>query len=247
MSSPNSAPETSPHVASEESHDRAEHSARLNQLRAGVLGANDGIVSVAGMVVGVAAATPTFAALAIAGAAALSAGALSMAMGEYVSVSTQRDTERSILARERERLADDPERELAALTASLEETGIPGDLARQAAERMSEHDALDAHARVRYGIEEEAIASPLGAAFASLIAFTLGGLLPVIAVLATPVALKVPAVVLAVVVALALTGYISARLGQAKAGRATIRTILGGTAAMAVSYGIGTLLGVSVI
>ena len=112
---------------------------------------------------------------------------------------------------------------------------------------MSAHDALDAHARVRYGIEEESIASPLGAAFASLIAFTLGGLLPLIAVLVTPVAFKVPAVVLAVVIALALTGSISARLGQAKAGRATIRTILGGTAAMAVSYGIGTLLGVSVI
>ena len=240
MSSSSTASETS----SEDTHDRAASSANLNRLRAGVLGANDGIVSVAGMVVGVAAATPTFGALAIAGAAALSAGALSMAMGEYVSVSTQRDTERSLLERERQRLAADPERELAA---SLEETGIPEDLAREAAERMSAHDALDAHARVRYGIEEESIASPLGAAFASLIAFTLGGLLPLIAVLVTPVAFKVPAVVLAVVIALALTGSISARLGQAKAGRATIRTILGGTAAMAVSYGIGTLLGVSVI
>ena len=243
MSSSTPAPETSP----EDTHDRAASSANLNRLRAGVLGANDGIVSVAGMVVGVAAATPTFGALAIAGAAALSAGALSMAMGEYVSVSTQRDTERSLLERERQRLATDPECELAALAASLEETGIPEDLAREAAERMSAHDALDAHARVRYGIEEESIASPLGAAFASLIAFTLGGLLPVIAVLFTPVAVKIPAVVASVVLALALTGFISARLGQAKAGRATIRTILGGTAAMAVSYGIGTLLGVSVI
>ncbi|MDO5644784.1 MAG: VIT family protein [Dermabacter sp.] len=224
--------------------DRVATSARLNQLRAGVLGANDGIVSVAGMVVGVAAATPAFAPLAVAGVAAITAGALSMAMGEYVSVSTQRDTEKALLERTRGRLDADPDGELAALASALEETGMPADLARAAATRMSAHDALDAHARVRFGIEEDALVSPAGAAVASLMAFTLGGLLPLAAVLLAPVGLKAVATFAAVLLALSLTGAISARLGQAAAGRATLRTILGGSAAMAVTYGIGSLIGI---
>lgn len=227
-----------------DAHDRSKESAKLNQLRAGVLGANDGIVSVAGMVVGVAAATPQLAPLAIAGAAALAGGALSMAMGEYVSVSTQRDTERATLERARTNLQEQPDRELDALVEALEDTGVPNDLARQAAERMTAHDALDAHTRVRFGIEEETFASPMGAAVASFIAFMLGGMLPLLAVLLVPVPFKIPATFVAVVLALALTGLVSAKLGQAKAGRATIRTIMGGGAAMLVTYGLGALLGV---
>lgn len=225
-------------------HDRSKESAKLNQLRAGVLGANDGIVSIAGMVVGVAAATPQLAPLIVAGAAALAGGALSMAMGEYVSVSTQRDTERATLERARKNLREHPERELAALVEALEQTGIPNDLAQQAAERMTEHDALDAHTRVRFGLEEEAFASPMGAAAASFVAFILGGILPLLAVLLVPVPWKIPATFAAVIIALGLTGAISAKLGQAKAGRATLRTIAGGSAAMLVTYGLGALLGV---
>lgn len=235
--------------AHETSHSssRENHSRRLNQLRAGVLGANDGIVSVAGMVVGVAAATPTASALAVAGTAALTAGALSMAMGEYVSVSTQKDTETALIARARQDLKERPHDMLDELTESLIESGIPEGPAREAAARMTAHNALDAHSRFRLGIDEETIASPMQAALASLVAFTLGGLIPLITVLLVPGVAKVPATFASVVLALGLTGFISSRLGQAASGRATIRTILGGSLAMAVTYGIGALLGVSVV
>lgn len=226
---------------------REEHSRRLNQLRAGVLGANDGIVSVAGMVVGVAAATPSVGPIAIAGAAALSAGALSMAMGEYVSVSTQKDTETALIEKTRRDLAAKPAEMLEKLTASLVDSGIPAGPAREAAEQMTDHDAVDAHTRFGLGLDEDAIVSPLQAALASLIAFTLGGAIPLLAVLIVPGIAKIPATFAAVVLALALTGVISARLGQAAAGRATVRTILGGSFAMLVTYGIGALLGVSVL
>lgn len=225
---------------------RAQTSAKLNQLRAGVLGANDGIVSVAGLAVGVAAATPSFAALAISGGAALVSGALSMAMGEYVSVSTQKDTERAVLERLKISLRDDPEGEREALIDAMEETGIPRPQAEDVSQHMSRRNALDAHARLRFGVEEETIVSPMAAALASLVAFTLGGLIPLLAVLLAPVSLKVPLTFVAVIAALGLTGYLSALLGQAMPTRATIRTIIGGSAAMGVTYLIGTLLGVSV-
>ena len=241
------APETPSTDGIAPEHSRESHSQRLNQLRAGVLGANDGIVSVAGMVVGVAAATPALSAIAIAGAAALSAGALSMAMGEFVSVSTQKDTETALIARARKDLADRPDEMLKQLTESLEESGIPAGPAREAAEKMTAHDAVDAHARFRLGVDEDAIVSPLQAALASLVAFTIGGLIPLLTVLLVPGILKIPATFVSVVLALALTGLISARLGQAAAGRATIRTMVGGSLAMAVTYGIGALLGVSVV
>ncbi|MCS6711455.1 VIT family protein [Brachybacterium sp. EF45031] len=238
-------PASTPGETSPAEHSREEHSQRINQLRAGVLGANDGIVSVAGMVIGVAAATPTLSAIAVAGTAALTAGALSMAMGEFVSVSTQKDTETAMLQRTRRDLAERPEKALEDLTVALEETGVPRDLARQAAERMTAHDGLDAHARVRLGMDEDTIASPMHAAIASLVAFTIGGLLPLLAALLVPGGWRILATMLAVVVGLALTGLISARLGQAAAGRATVRTIIGGLLAMGVTYAIGSLLGVA--
>ncbi|MGC5629788.1 VIT1/CCC1 transporter family protein [Georgenia sp. Z1344] len=231
-------------LAAASAHDeRVGSSARLNQLRAGVLGANDGIVSVAGLVVGVAGASSSVTALAIAGVAALVAGALSMAAGEYVSVSTQRDTERSMIARIRSGLATDPERERLALMGSLEHTGVPAELSGQVADAMTAHDAVDAHLNVRLGMDEEQLVSPWQAAVASLVAFTLGGLVPLAAMLLTPVSLRVPATMLAVVVALALTGLVSSRLGEAAQGRATVRTIAGGLIAMLVTYGIGSLVG----
>ncbi|WP_084252927.1 VIT1/CCC1 transporter family protein [Devriesea agamarum] len=228
------------------SHDRSATSRRLNQLRAGVLGANDGIVSVASIVIGVVAATSNAAAIAVAGVAALSAGALSMAVGEYVSVSTQKDTEQALFERTRVALATDPHGELVALTDALVETGIPRDLASEAATRMTAHDALDAHSRVRFGIEEASMASPGAAACASLGAFALGGLIPLLASLLTPAPWTIPMIVVAVILALAATGFVSSKLGQAASGRATIRTIVGGILAMAITFGIGSLLGVGI-
>lgn len=223
--------------------ERVESSARLNQLRAGVLGANDGIVSVAGLVVGVAGASASVTALTLAGIAALVAGALSMAAGEYVSVSTQRDTERAMIAKIRRGLDEDPERERLALMGALEHTGVPNDVSGHVADAMTSRDPVDAHLGVRLGMDEELLVSPWQAALASLFAFTVGGLVPLAAMLLTPEALRVPATMLAVVVALALTGLVSSRLGQAAQGRATVRTIVGGLVAMLVTYGIGSLVG----
>lgn len=225
---------------------RARHSARLNQLRAGVLGANDGIVSVAGLVVGVAGASAGLTALAIAGAAALIAGALSMAAGEYVSVSTQRDTERAMIGRIRAGLAADPDRERQALVDALEDSGVPDKLSGSVADAMASRDPLDAHLSVRLGMDEDLVVSPWQAAVASLVAFTLGGLVPLAAILLSPETLRVPATMFAVVLALGLTGLVSSRLGQAEARRATLRTIAGGLLAMVVTYGIGLLFGTAV-
>lgn len=226
--------------------DRTSRSDRINQLRAGVLGANDGIVSVAGLAVGVAGATTDIRWLLVAGLAALIAGALSMAMGEYVSVSTQRDTDRALIERTRRELSEDPTAQHGLLVDALVESGIPTDVVGEVAESMERHDALTAHTRFRHGVEQDTVVSPLGAALASLIAFTLGGIIPLIAILASPPVWRLPATLAAVVVALALLGVVSARLGQADARTATIRTIIGGVLALLVTYGIGAALGVAI-
>ena len=226
--------------------ERTRRADRLNRLRAGVLGANDGIVSVAGLAVGVAGATTDIRWLLVAGLASLVAGALSIAMGEYVSVSTQRDTDRALIARTRRDLAAQPEVEHRALVAALEDTGIPADVVEPVARSMERHDALEAHTRIRHGVEDDAVASPIGAALASLLAFTLGGVVPLAAILLTPPVLRLPVTLGAVVLALALLGVVSARLGQADARRATIRTIIGGVLALLVTYGLGAALGVAI-
>lgn len=226
--------------------DRTTRSDRINQLRAGVLGANDGIVSVAGLAVGVAGATTDIRWLLIAGLASLVAGALSMAMGEYVSVSTQRDTDRALIARTRADLAADPAGEHRHLLAALTESGIPDDVVGEVADSMERHDALTAHTRFRHGVEQGTVVSPLSAALASLLSFTLGGIIPLLAILASPPVLRLPATLVAVVVALALLGVVSARLGQADARTATVRTIIGGVLALLVTYGIGAALGVAI-
>ncbi|NEB01307.1 VIT family protein [Streptomyces sp. SID13726] len=230
----------------EPTHDESHGGAlgtRLNWLRAAVLGANDGIVSTAGLVVGVAGATSDRSALLTAGLAGLLAGSMSMAAGEYVSVSTQRDSEKAALAVEKRELREQPEAELQELTELLEERGLSRDVAREAAEQLTERDALRAHARVELGIDPDALTNPWHAAWASFLAFTAGALLPLLAIVLPPSDWRVPVTVVSVVGALVLTGWSSARLGSADAGRAVVRNVVGGLLAMGVTYAVGSLLG----
>ncbi|MBF6440020.1 VIT1/CCC1 transporter family protein [Nocardia cyriacigeorgica] len=218
---------------------------RLNWLRAGVLGANDGIVSTAGLVVGVAAANTATSTIFTAGIAGLSAGAISMAVGEYVSVSTQRDSEKALLAKERRELREEPESELAELTAIYRAKGLSPETARRVAEELTAHDAFTAHAEAELGLNPEELTNPWHAAFSSAVAFTVGALLPLLAILLPPTHLRIPVTFAAVLVALALTGSISARLGGSHRGRAVLRVVLGGALAMAITYGVGQLADVS--
>nr|WP_202447856.1 VIT family protein [Streptomyces sp. SID5468] len=217
--------------------------ARLNWLRAAVLGANDGVVSTAGLVVGVAGATTSRAALLTAGLAGLLAGSLSMAVGEYVSVSTQRDSERAALATERRELAAQPGAELAELTRLLQGRGLTPELAAEVARQLTARDALAAHARVELGIDPEDLTNPWQAAAASFAAFTTGALLPLLAIVLPPPASRLAVTVVAVLSALVLCGWVSARLGTAPVRPAVLRNALGGAVAMGVTYSVGTLLG----
>jgi VIT1/CCC1 family predicted Fe2+/Mn2+ transporter len=216
---------------------------RLNWLRAGVLGANDGIVSVAGLVVGVAGATSSRTAILVAGVAGLVSGAFSMAGGEYVSVSTQRDTERALLDKERRELAEMPEAELDELADIYRAKGISTDLARRVAAELTAHDQLGAHAEAELGIDPDALTSPWQAAGASFLAFVLGAALPLVAITVPTAPWRLVACAGAVVVALTVTGVVSARLGGARVPRAVARNVGLGTLAMAVTYGIGSLVG----
>jgi VIT1/CCC1 family predicted Fe2+/Mn2+ transporter len=218
-------------------------STRLNWLRAAVLGANDGIVSTAGLVVGVAGATDSRSALLTAGLAGLMAGSLSMAAGEYVSVSTQRDSEQAALALEREELAATPQAELEELTGLLEGLGITHDLAREVAEQLTARDALGAHALVELGIDPDVLANPWHAAWASFVSFTAGALLPLLAIVLPPHEWRLAVTVLSVLAALTACGWISARLGNAPVRPAIARNVAGGAIAMAVTYAVGVLLG----
>lgn len=232
-----------PHTG-EAHHD--ELGGRLNWLRAGVLGANDGIVSVAGLVVGVAGATTDRTTILTAGVAGLVAGALSMAGGEYVSVGTQRDTEQAALKLEREELRTMPAEELDELADIYEEKGLPPELAREVATELTKKDALRAHAEAELQIDPEHLTSPWQAAWASLIAFSVGALLPLVAIALPPVSLRVWACGGAVVVGLALTGWISANIGDADKARAVARNVGVGVLAMLVTYYVGVLFGVTV-
>ena len=216
---------------------------RLNWLRAGVLGANDGIVSVAAIVVGVAGATPAFAPILTAGAAGLVGGAISMALGEYVSVSSQRDSERALISKEREELRTMPDAELAELTSLYRDRGLSEQTARQVAEELTAHDALAAHLEVELGIDQNDLVNPWHAAMSSAIAFTLGALLPLLAILLPPASVRVPITFAAVLIALAVTGAVSARIGGSNPVRASIRLVIGGGLALAATWIIGTLLG----
>ena len=218
-------------------------SRRLNWLRAGVLGANDGIVSTAGLVVGVAGATLSSGPIATAGAAGLVAGAVSMALGEYVSVSSQRDTERALLAKERIELAEFPDQELDELTAIYQGKGLTQDTARQVALELTAQDAFAAHADAELRIDPDALTNPWHAAGASALAFTIGSLLPLSAILLPPPNIRVAVTFIAVIFALAVTGALSAKLGSASITRAVARLVGGGAVAMVVTFGIGQLVG----
>ena len=216
---------------------------RLSWLRAAVLGANDGIVSTAGVVVGVAGATTDDSAILIAGVAALVAGAMSMAAGEFVSVSTQRDSELALLEKERRELREDPEDELAELAGLYVDKGLDDELALQVARQLTAHDALGAHAEAELGIDPDDLTSPWNAALASMVAFTVGALLPLLTITLVADSARVWVTVAAVTLALAITGYSSARFGYGPPGRAVLRNMAGGLFAMAVTYGVGTLIG----
>ncbi|HEY8620441.1 MAG TPA: VIT family protein [Dermatophilaceae bacterium] len=218
-------------------------STRLNWLRAGVLGSNDGIVSTAGLVIGVAGATTSRAAILTAGIAGLAAGAMSMAVGEYVSVSSQRDSEHALLTKERHELEETPEEELEELTDLYAAKGLSRELAKDVAVQLTAHDALGAHAEVELGIDPNNLTSPTHASVASFIAFTIGSLLPLVSIAFPPTSWRVPVTVVTVVFALAGTGLLAARLGSAPVRRSLWRNVIGGMLAMAVTYGIGTLVG----
>ena len=230
------------HAQGFEPHDAASNS-KLNWLRAGVLGANDGIVSIAALMVGVAAATTDPAALLLTGFAGLSAGAISMALGEYVSVSSQRDSEKAWINKERRELEEFPEEELEELVALYEAQGLKPATARQVAVEMTEVDALKTHLDIELGINQEELTNPLHAAISSAIAFFAGAILPLLAVLLVPGDAKIPATVAASLIALALTGGVGAYIGGAPVPRAILRVTIGGAAALAVTYFIGSLLG----
>ncbi len=213
---------------------------RLNWLRAGVLGANDGIVSTAAIVLGVTGATAERGPVILAGLVGLLAGAMSMAVGEYVSVSTQRDAEKAVLALERRELADTPDAELDELTDIYAAKGLDHDLARRVAEQLTAVDALAAHAEAELHLDPDDLTSPWQAALASFASFVVGAAVPLLGVV---VSAQAWVTVLAVAVALVITGSVSARLGRAPVPRAVLRNVAGGLLAMAVTYLLGGLVG----
>lgn len=228
----------------DEPHD-ANFAERLNWLRAGVLGANDGIVSVAATVVGVAGVTNDPAPILVAGMAAVVGGAVSMALGEYVSVSSQRDSQHALIEKERRELADDPEAELAELAGIYEAKGLSRGTAARVAEELTEHDALAAHLSAELNIDETEVVNPWHAAYASAAAFVVGAVLPMLAILLPPAEWRVPVTFVSVLVALGLAGMLGAYIGRSSKRVAAVRLIVGGALALAATYLVGTWLGAS--
>ncbi len=239
MKTPKTVPATHPDESNENSN------SKLNWLRAAVLGANDGILSVSGLVVGVAGATTDRHVILAAGIAGLIAGALSMGTGEYVSVSSQRDTEKAMLAKERWELKHYPEAELQELIEIYQAKGMSHKTATLVAEELTEHDAFAAHVDAELGIDPDDLTNPSHAAYASALSFFAGAIIPVAAIVIPGASMRVPITFASVVVALGLTGVLSARASGAHIGWATFRVIIGGTVTMAVTYAIGRLFGVS--
>ncbi len=217
---------------------------QLNWLRAAVLGANDGVVSVASIVVGVAAASESAGFILTAGVAGLVAGALSMAVGEYVSVSTQRDTERALLEKERLELLNSPEAELEELATLYKAKGLSDETAHVVARELTAHDAFAAHAEVELHIDPNDLTNPWHAAFASAAAFLSGAIIPLIAIVLPPASIRIPITFISVLLVLILTGTLSAYAGGANKTKATLRVVLGGIVAMVVTFGIGKIFGV---
>lgn len=212
---------------------------KLNWLRASVLGANDGIVSISALVVGVAGASNSSGFILTAGVAGVLAGALSMAVGEYVSVSTQRDTEHALLAKERRELAADAENELLELANLYKAKGLSQATATQVAKELTEHDAFTAHADIELRIDPHNLTNPWHAAFASALSFLVGAAIPLIAITIPPPNMRIAVTFIAVLIALVLTGSLSAHAGDANKMRAVFRVVIGGALAMAITFWVG--------
>lgn len=223
----------------------SKHESKLNWLRASVLGANDGIVSIAGLVVGVAGATSSIAIIFTAGLAGIIAGAISMAAGEYVSVSSSRDTERALLEKERWELKNFPKEELQELREIYEHKGLSKETAKIVAEELTAKDPVAAHFDAELKIDPNDLTNPWHAAFASALSFLAGAVIPLVAIILPPEPLRVPIAFIAVIVALMLTGTLSAKVGGASIPRAVFRVVSGGALAMIVTYAIGRMFGVS--
>ena len=228
------------------SHGEIHRSQRAGWLRAAVLGADDAIVSTASLMIGVAASAASKDAILIAGVAGLVAGSMSMAVGEYVSVSSQRDAERADIELEQRELEGQPRAELEELTMIYVQRGLDQQLARRVAEQLSARDRLGAHLRDELGIDPRALARPLQAAWISAVSFASFALVPIVALLVAPAGLRVPAMAALSLSSLGALGALGARLGGAPMARAALRVCLGGSLAMAVTAAIGKILGVSV-
>jgi len=229
-----------------EPHNRSAFNDGLNKLRAGVLGANDGIVSVAAVVVGVAGATSSLAPIITAGVAAVVGGAISMALGEYVSVASARDSQTALIAKEKRELVEMPEQELAELASIYQAKGLSAATAQQVAEELTAHDVLGAHLEAELHIDENEVLKPWQAAGASFLAFLLGAVLPMLAITLPPADLRITITFIATLVALGVTGALGARLGGSPVLRPTLRVLVGGAVALAVTFGIGALLGTAI-
>jgi VIT1/CCC1 family predicted Fe2+/Mn2+ transporter len=224
-------------------HGEKHNSHRIGWLRAVVLGANDGTISVASLVVGIAASGAARADLLVAGLAATAAGAASMAAGEFVSVQSQADTEQADLARERRELAIDPAGELHELAQIYRSRGLSAETAQQVAEQLTRHDALAAHARDELGLTETLRARPIQAALASAVSFMLGALVPILAILISPAGRVGQATTVAALVALAALGGLSARAGGAPMARGVLRMLFWGSLALGLTALVGHLMG----
>lgn len=227
-------------------HRESHYTDRIGWIRAAVLGANDGIVSIASLLMGVAAAGTGHSGILIAGVAGLVAGAMSMAAGEYVSVSSQSDTEKADLTRERAELAADPAAELEELTQIYVKRGLDEGLARQVAIKLSERNALEAHAHDELGMSEVTVARPIQAAMTSALTFSAGGILPVLSAVIAPVSMAPLIIPMVSLVVLGSLGALSASLGGAPIGKSVLRVTFWGAIAMAITAGIGKLFGVAV-
>lgn len=224
-------------------HRETHQSGRAGWLRAAVLGSNDAVVSTASLMVGVAASSASRSAVLVAGVAGLVAGAMSMAVGEYLSVSSQRDAEQADIARETAELAEEPHAELHELATIYAKRGLDKELAMRVAEQLSAHDRLGAHLRDELGIDPSALSRPAQAAWISAISFATFALIPIVALLVAPAPVRFPAIALVSLASLAVLGALGGYLGGAPLGRAALRVTLGGGVAMAVTAAIGRLIG----
>jgi VIT1/CCC1 family predicted Fe2+/Mn2+ transporter len=218
---------------------------KLNWLRASVLGANDGIVSTAALIVGVAGASNSSGFILTAGVAGMVAGALSMGVGEYISVSAQRDTERALIEKERLELIESPDLELAELTTIYESKGLSRSTAEVVANELTNKDAFAAHLDAELGIHPDYLTDPWHAAYASTLSFLAGAIIPILMIVISPANIRVPVTFFGVFLALVITGVLSAYAGGANKLKATTRVVVGGILAMLVTFGIGKIFGIA--